>query len=282
VARMDARALSLEDVAALRTYLPTADEAAALRAYGGPPDALAPPDRHFLHLLAVPLLCERLEAFAFLLSFDTRARALRGAAAGVRAACARLEGSAELRRVLAVVLATGNELNEGTFNGGARGFHLQALPALQELRGSGGKTELLGELVAAARRSGALPELAALPAALAGAEEVRRESFLELEAEAGALAEGVARLRALLAKVDQDQVLAEVLAAFLSRAAEEPARLSDALAAAAAAFDRVAALLVFDRKLPVHTKRPVTPGVVPGRPVLPGRGALQRVGAGRD
>ena len=77
IRRMDARALTNEDVLALRSYLPTDDEVTVLENYTGDPMNLAPPDLHFWHLMHVPLLQRRLDAFAYLLSFDTRVRALR-------------------------------------------------------------------------------------------------------------------------------------------------------------------------------------------------------------
>jgi hypothetical protein len=59
IRRMDARALTLDDVVAIRSYLPTDEEITLLEGYKGDIGNLAPPDLHFWHLMRIPLLQRR-------------------------------------------------------------------------------------------------------------------------------------------------------------------------------------------------------------------------------
>ena len=137
IQRMDARALTLDDVIAVGSYLPTDDEVTMLEGFKGDPLTLAPPDLHFWYLMRIPLLQRRLEAFRYLLSFDSRVRALRASIKNVQLACQEVLSCNELRFVLATILGVGNTLNEGTFAGNARGFKLELLPRLAEVKSSG-------------------------------------------------------------------------------------------------------------------------------------------------
>ena len=137
IQRMDARALTLDDVIAVGSYLPTDDEVTMLEGFKGDPLTLAPPDLHFWHLMRIPLLQRRLEAFRYLLSFDSRVRALRASIKNIQQACQEVLSSNELRFVLATVLGVGNTLNEGTFAGNARGFKVELLLRLAEVKSAG-------------------------------------------------------------------------------------------------------------------------------------------------
>lgn len=248
IVRMDARALTYDDVVAVRSYLPTEDEVALLEAFeagGGDVAKLAPPDVHFWHLMRIPLLQRRMDAFAYLLAFDSRVRAVRGTIKAIQLACEEVLRSEELRFVLATVLGVGNTLNEGTFAGNARGFKIELLLRLNEVKSSDGKHDLLQHL--SGRFHAEFPTPFALPAALAHAGSAAKENFLELDREIALINEGMDSINDLVLDAEQDSVLTGVLEAFRARTAEQPAALLSAMDSTKADFDRVASLLTEER-----------------------------------
>ena len=58
-------------------------------------------------------------------------------------ACEQLKSSRSLVKILEMVLAVGNHLNGGSFRGAARGFKLDALLKLMDVKGCNKKTTLL-------------------------------------------------------------------------------------------------------------------------------------------
>lgn len=58
-------------------------------------------------------------------------------------ACDQLKSSRSLVKILEMVLAVGNHLNGGSFRGAARGFKLDALLKLMDVKGRNKKTTLL-------------------------------------------------------------------------------------------------------------------------------------------
>ena len=245
IQRMDARALTLDDVNAVRSYLPTDDEVALLQAHKGDPSSLAPPDLHFWYLMRIPLLQRRLEAFSYLLSFDSRVRALRSSIKSIQLACQEVLSSIELRFILATVLGVGNTLNEGTFAGNARGFKVELLLRLGEVKSAEGDTDLIKYL--AQRFHNEFPQPFALPASLAHSSDAAKENFLDLDREIALIMEGMDNIADLILDAEQDSVLTGVLEAFRARTADQPAALLASLDKAKVEFDKVAAMLVEER-----------------------------------
>jgi len=237
IRRMDARALTLDDVVAVRSYLPTDEEVTMIEGFKGEASTLAPPDLHFWHLMRIPLLQRRLDAFAYLLSFDSRVRALRASIKNIQVACAEVLGSNHLRFVLATVLGVGNTLNEGTFAGNARGFKVETLLRLGDVKSTDGKTDLMKYL--ASRFYNEFPEPFALPSSLAHASDAAKENFLELDREIGLVMEGMDSIADLVLDAEQDCVLTGVLEAFRARTAEQPAALLASMDVAKLEFDKV-------------------------------------------
>lgn len=180
---------------------------------------------------------DRLDAFSYLLSFDSRVRALRASIKSIHVACQEVLASKELRFVLATILGVGNALNEGTFAGNARGFKLELLLRMSDVKSTDGKTDLMKYL--AQRFYSEFPEPFALPASLAHSSDAAKENFLELDREIGSMMEGMDGIADLALDAEQDSVLAGVLEAFRARTAEQPAALLASMDSAKLEFDKV-------------------------------------------
>lgn len=192
---------------------------------------------HDIHDLWRMRHARRLDAFSYLLSFDSRVRALRASIRSIHVACQEVLSSKELRFVLATVLGVGNALNEGTFAGNARGFKLELLLRLGDVKSTDGSTDLLKYL--ATRFYNEFPEPFALPSSLAHASDAAKENFLELDREISLMMEGMDGIADLVLDADQDSVLTGVLEAFRARTADQPAALLASMDSAKLEFDKV-------------------------------------------
>ncbi|KAL4439922.1 hypothetical protein ABPG75_002923 [Micractinium tetrahymenae] len=127
--------LGLEHLSLLLQIAPTLDEAKALKMYRGPFCELSPPEQ-FLRVMAdVPRL---VQALIFIRQFEGLCREAREGMETLAEACEQVRRSSRLRRVLATVLAAGNQLNAGTPRGGAGGLKLESLLKLNDVKVTAG------------------------------------------------------------------------------------------------------------------------------------------------
>ncbi|EFN52829.1 hypothetical protein CHLNCDRAFT_138268 [Chlorella variabilis] len=123
--------LGLEHLSLLLQIAPTTDEAKALRMYRGPAAELSPPEQFLLVMAGVPRL---VQALIFRRQFEGLCSEATAGMETLRRACQQIRGSGRLRRVLALVLAAGNQLNAGTARGGAGGIKLDSLLKLSDVK----------------------------------------------------------------------------------------------------------------------------------------------------
>jgi len=243
IQRMDARALTLDDVNALKSFLPTEEEVKLLRAYRGDLELLAPPDLHFVNLMQIPFLERRLEAFAFILSFDSRVKILKASIDNVKEGCVEVTRSEDLKFLFSSILALGNTLNDGSFAGNAKGFKLESILKLGELKSNVGKQPADFFLYLVEKFYKDRPKLFDLPDKFQHVSRASRECFLDLEKECNCLLEGMRNLKDLLKEGDQDSVLTGVIQAFHSRTSDIPTDLSRELSQVQDSFKKVAEFL---------------------------------------
>ena len=138
--------LTAEALAVLDELLPTADEAAAVRAFRGDETRLGEAEKFFRAVADVPKARARALALGLQLSFDARVKEVAGKTATLAAACALVRSSARLPRVLDAVLRIGNRLNDGVA-AAANAITLQSLLKLGQTKAFDGRTTVLAYLV---------------------------------------------------------------------------------------------------------------------------------------
>lgn len=142
VTDMDDAQLNGDQVELLLANAPSEEELASLRAaeleVAGEGDGQTPvwddAEAFALRLGAVRDFLLRLQVWAFENSFDERSEILHAAVHDIRSACATLQGSARIQRLLGLALAVGNYLNAGTARGRADGFSMDALAQMRTVR----------------------------------------------------------------------------------------------------------------------------------------------------
>lgn len=132
-------------------------------------DKLQNVDKFFYQLSFVPQLVPRLQCIAFKLNFESKATELKVAALRVKKANRELEKAGPvLKKLLEVILAIGNFMNNGTARGNAPGFQLTSLSQLMNTKSTDNKTTLLEYIVGFLQSNKAYEEVLKLPEALGG------------------------------------------------------------------------------------------------------------------
>lgn len=134
IMKVDTNILNLERVQGLIKILPTEEEIAAINNFQGEVSTLNEAERILKELMTVPRLKQRLASMLAKLQFPGLVRDLEEKVAKVRNASTEIAESAEFRSVLKLILQVGNKMNNGTNRGNAKGFRLNNLPKLAQLK----------------------------------------------------------------------------------------------------------------------------------------------------
>lgn len=140
---VDKEILSVERVSALLQFAPEQEELDAVQAYTGDPKLLGDAEQYFREMLCVPRLTTRLQAIHATWQFDTYVAEQQKLMDSVSNACRELQECAALKEIFRVVLSLGNALNDGTARGGAKGFKLNILLKLNQVKASDNSMNLL-------------------------------------------------------------------------------------------------------------------------------------------
>lgn len=147
--RCDVSSFAIEDVKAFRRVLPRQDEVGApslplkmaaanhtdgfsnvqiaLLSGHGRSEELGPADKLCFELSDVPILDRRLSTFVLAYELDLNLADVQNDLRTFHVACRDVRLSAELRRLLRLVLRVGNALNAGSSRGDAKGISLDSL-----------------------------------------------------------------------------------------------------------------------------------------------------------
>ena len=149
IAAMDAELVSADQLYSLLQLYPAQRDAELLQGYEGDLALLAAADRFLLQLLAIPSIEKKLHSFLFKLQLPGSMDDVGANLALVQKACAEVQDSKELAKVLALALTMGNVLNQGKRAlGKAGGIALASLSKLKDTKSSDKKTNLLRHLAA--------------------------------------------------------------------------------------------------------------------------------------
>ncbi|POM68465.1 Formin-2 domain containing hypothetical protein, partial [Phytophthora palmivora] len=140
---VDKELLSVERVSALLQFAPEDEELDAVRGYTGDPKLLGDAEQYFREMLCVPRLTTRLQAIHATWQFDAYVEEQRKLMESVSNACQELQACEPLKEIFRVVLSLGNALNDGTSRGGAKGFRLNILLKLNQVKAADNSINLL-------------------------------------------------------------------------------------------------------------------------------------------
>ncbi|CAI5530687.1 unnamed protein product [Closterium sp. Naga37s-1] len=119
----------------LLQVIPTEEEAARFRAVSGAASgAMCAPERFLWSISLIPRMRRKIEALMFVRHFHTIVNDARAVIKVFCSAARAIRSSKVLRAALAAALEVGNELNRGSVRGSARGFSLDSLARLSEVR----------------------------------------------------------------------------------------------------------------------------------------------------
>jgi hypothetical protein len=200
--RCDETVVSVDRLEPMVELLPTPSETKALAACPTPP-MLPEPDLFLWRCSLVPRFPAKLRAVVALRGAADAAHTVTQRAATLTRACTTVTGSTALRSLVAVVLAVGNAMNQGTARGGAKGFRLESLLRLRSTKGSDGRTSLLDYVVTTLHKQNPeAPE--ALLADLALADKGRRVLLADLRSQVATITGSVKATELELNREQQD------------------------------------------------------------------------------
>jgi len=140
---LDDSQMTIENLISLKSFIPTSEELAQIRAFDGDKNKLDRPEQFFLELEAIPHLHTRVEHWIFERSFEENVHKILPDIKTLSSAFSECMTSPKFLKLLSVVLAVGNYLNGGTASGRAYGFKLDVLMKLTDTKAADNKTTLL-------------------------------------------------------------------------------------------------------------------------------------------
>lgn len=129
---------------ALKQFLPSDDEAAGLRAYVSKANkdeaktkemmkALCPCEKYMLAMMEVSKAGEKFDSMLFQIQFKSKVEEINESISALTQACDDVKNSSRFRKLLAIILTIGNQINTGGDGNVAEGFTLDALLKLNEV-----------------------------------------------------------------------------------------------------------------------------------------------------
>ncbi|KAF9997306.1 hypothetical protein BGZ79_009002 [Entomortierella chlamydospora] len=130
--------LSIENLKAIKQYVPTSDEIELVKEYDGDFESLGNAERFYREIVDIPRLSERLSSMIFRRRLEIDVGELKPEMDVLRQTIEELKSSKRLRSLLKTVLLMGNHLNATSFRGNAYGFQLEALLKMRDTKGVDG------------------------------------------------------------------------------------------------------------------------------------------------
>lgn len=140
-------ALPMDQVIALKRFLPSAEEFEMYKNYKEDPSTLVQADQFMKKLCEINDLEKRLDLLLVIMEFPQQFEDLAPNVNNLLQACSELYNSKNFQLMLEYVLSVGNILNTGSTRGGAYGFRLHSLPKMADIRGNNKKYNLLKFLI---------------------------------------------------------------------------------------------------------------------------------------
>lgn len=201
IVAMDLHKFDTDNLVALRGIAPATEDLAKLKAYDGDLSKLDEVTRFMVITARIPRYQNRLECALFMKAFAQDADSLSQRLQLVDTARKEVVQSHRLKRLIEVVLAMGNYLNEGTRNGEARAIKLASMLKLDTVKTMDKKKTLLHVLMGWAKQKE--PDLLLLDQDLVHMTEASHWGLDDLKNQVGSLTKGFTLLQNQL-KMAQD------------------------------------------------------------------------------
>ncbi|KAG0314255.1 hypothetical protein BGZ99_008272 [Dissophora globulifera] len=130
--------LSIENLKAIKQYVPTGDEIELIKEYDGDISTLGNAEKFYREIMDIPRLSERVSAMIFRRRLEIEVGELKPEMDVLRLTIEELYSSKRLKSLLKTVLLIGNHLNSTSFRGNAYGFQLDALLKIRDTKGVDG------------------------------------------------------------------------------------------------------------------------------------------------
>ncbi|KAG0366943.1 hypothetical protein BGZ54_004660 [Gamsiella multidivaricata] len=127
--------LSIENLKAIKQYVPTSDEIEMIKEYDGDFEQLGNAEKFYREIMDIPRLSERVSAMIFRRRLEIEVGELKPEMDVLRLTIEELQSSRRLKSLLKTVLLMGNHLNATSFRGNAYGFQLDALLKIRDTKG---------------------------------------------------------------------------------------------------------------------------------------------------
>ncbi|KAF9438927.1 hypothetical protein BGZ76_002926 [Entomortierella beljakovae] len=127
--------LSIENLKAIKQYVPTSDEIEIVKEYEGDFDSLGNAEKFYREIVDIPRLSERVSAMIFRRRLEIDVSELKPEMDVLRLTIEELQKSRKLKSLLKTVLVMGNHLNATSYRGNAYGFQLEALLKIRDTKG---------------------------------------------------------------------------------------------------------------------------------------------------
>ncbi|KAG8379074.1 hypothetical protein BUALT_Bualt07G0050400 [Buddleja alternifolia] len=141
---IEGRGLNADTLEKLTKISPTKDEITKILHFNDNPTKLAGAESFLYHILkAVPSAFIRFNAMLFRTNYDQEILHLKECLQTLELGCKELRTRGIFFKLLEAILKAGNRMNAGTNRGNAKGFDLNALRRLSDVKSTNGKTTLL-------------------------------------------------------------------------------------------------------------------------------------------
>ena len=130
----------------LNKFMPNSKEIGKLQAYKHKKSNLSKADLFFMEMLSIPRFQRRLELIEFTYDYDEMKEDVELFITKLNKACVELKNSTSFKKILEMVLALGNFMNNG-YRGGAAGFKITSINKLSDTKSYDNSTTLLHFLV---------------------------------------------------------------------------------------------------------------------------------------
>jgi len=197
---LDEAVLSADNLAALKQYIPTDEEIAAIMEVDDK-ESLNIADKYFLELAKIPNLAPRLECLHARATFAGKAGTVAASVDVLTKGCLEVKNSKTFTKYLEVVLKIGNILNGGSFRGGAYGFKLDSLVKIVDVRPANKETPTLLHYIAAKAETD-YKELLKMHTEFVELNNAAKESFSQLSSDLAALEKALRLVEAQIKKAE--------------------------------------------------------------------------------
>ncbi|KAI8337549.1 hypothetical protein BC941DRAFT_352646 [Chlamydoabsidia padenii] len=129
--------LTIDNLTAIRQYIPTMEEIELVEDYKDDVNRLGNAENYFKAIISIPRLTDRIDCMIFRRKFHHELQEILPDLETLRCAINELRHSHRFKMILKTILAIGNYLNGQTVRGNAHGFHLDALLKIQDTKTEG-------------------------------------------------------------------------------------------------------------------------------------------------